>query len=407
MKILYYECFSGISGDMNLAAMLGLGVDPSYLEAELKKLGLAGEFELHIQQDARKGIHGIRVNVVDTTCSHYSQSDQDDHEKHNHLPHRHLADIEKIIENSELTFPVKKTARAMFLAIAKAEAKIHGKDIYEVHFHEVGAVDSLVDIVGAAICYHALDVDEVWCSSIELGGGFVHCAHGVMPIPAPATLEILQNCPTKRGAVQKECTTPTGAAILKTLVTTFSDTPKFIIKKTAYGIGHRDTKIPNVVRVNLAEVEALENTDAIKEKCTVLECNIDDMTAESLGYAMDVMFKEGAMDVHFKAIMMKKNRPGTCLSVLCSHEYENKFIDLLFRHTTTLGVKSRNVEKTVLARIFEKCETPLGSVTIKKALYKGKTLRLKPEYDDCRKIAEERGIPLSEVFYAVYRSIEE
>lgn len=397
MKILYYECFSGISGDMNLAAMIDLGIAPSYIENELAKLGLANEFELTIQKDARKGIHGTRVGVVDKTHCH--------HGDHHHAPHRNLADIEKIITDSDLASPIKQTACAMFLQVAQAEAKIHGKELYQVHFHEVGAVDSIVDIVAAAICYHALEIDEVWCSAVELGGGFVQCAHGLMPVPAPATMEILQGCPTTRGAVAKECTTPTGAAILKTLVSCFSEAPQLTINKTAYGIGHRDTEIPNVLRVSLAEVKG-ESVGVATQQCTVLQCNIDDMTAESLGYVMDKLFEEGAMDAYFTPIIMKKNRPATCVSVLCSSDEKERFIDLLIVHTTTLGVRSSMVEKTILDRSLEKHDTSLGPVRVKRALYKGQFLRLKPEYDDCKKIAEKQGLPLAAVYSQVQRDIE-
>lgn len=245
MKILYYEPFSGISGDMNLAAMIDLGVDPEYLTGELIKLGIEGEYTLKVSEAARKSIHGTRVDVV---------LNEEKHHDHNgcHHAHRNFDDIEEIINNSSLDDQVKETSLAIFRRVAEAEAKIHGKELHDIHFHEVGATDSIVDIVGAALCYHALDIDEVLCSPIELGGGFVKCAHGMMPVPAPATQEILRGIPTRRGAVQKEMTTPTGAAILMQLVDRFDYSPELMIEKTAYGIGHRDTEIPNVLRVSLA-----------------------------------------------------------------------------------------------------------------------------------------------------------
>ena len=256
MKILYYDCFAGISGDMNLAAMIDLGVDRKYLAAELSKLGLDDEFSLEISADERKGIHGTRVDVVLKDDRHHHHGDHDHHQGHGHHDaHRNLKDIEKIINESDLGAGIKTTGLAIFRRVAEAEAKIHAKGLYEVHFHEVGATDSIIDIVGAAICFHALAVAEVWCSPVELGGGFVKCAHGTMPVPAPATLEILNGIPTRRGAVQKETTTPTGAAILAELVDRFDPAPEMTPEKTAYGIGHRHTEIPNVLRVSLATIE--------------------------------------------------------------------------------------------------------------------------------------------------------
>jgi len=275
MKILYYDCFAGISGDMNLAAMIGLGIDPECLRVELSKLGLDHEFELKVRKDSRNGIYGTRVDVIlknqddDAQEQHthgyrpgeenkphsylYDHGHQHGHgHGHAHGRHRSLSDIESIITGSDLSDEVKNTSLQIFRTVAEAEAKVHDKPLQEVQFHEVGATDSIVDIVGAAICLHRLDVDAIWASPVELGGGFVSCAHGKIPVPAPATVEILQGIPTTRGAVQQETTTPTGAAILATLVDEFTDSPKMVTKKTAYGIGHRKSDIPNVLRVHLA-----------------------------------------------------------------------------------------------------------------------------------------------------------
>lgn len=301
MKILYYDCFSGISGDMNLAAMIELGIEPAFLTGELSKLGLDNEFSVEVSTDSRKGIYGTRVDVE---LKHHHKHDDHEHTHHHH-DHRNLKDIENIIQSSTLDKKVKETSLAIFNKVAEAEAKIHGKSLYEVHFHEVGATDSIVDIVGAAICFHQLEIEAVWCSRIELGGGFVKCAHGMMPVPAPATSEILAGCPTTRGAVQKETTTPTGAAILSTLTDHFSDSPQMTVTKTAYGIGHRDTDIPNVLRVQLAEAEEKPGTFKTVS-ARLLQCNIDDMTAEMLGVVMDQLMEDGAMDVHFTPILMKK-----------------------------------------------------------------------------------------------------
>jgi len=385
MKILYYDCFAGISGDMNLAAMIDLGIDPGYLKAELSKLGLDDEFELVVTKDARNGIHGTRVDVK---LAHH-------HDHTGHASHRNFADVRNIVNASNLDEKIKESSLRIFKIIAEAEGKVHDKPMEEVHFHEVGATDSIVDIVGAAICYHHLEIDEVWASSIELGSGFVRCAHGTIPVPAPAIVEILHGIPTKRGGTDKEATTPTGAAILAGLVNNFSDTPAMTIMQTAYGIGHRETEIPNVLRVHLAEAEDLNKQD---KTTLLLQCNIDDMTGEILGDVMELLMDHGAMDVHFTPIIMKKNRPSTMISLLCSKKDESRFKELLFLNTTTLGVKSFSLEKTMLERRFETIETTLGPVTMKRALFNGKVIRSKPEFEECREIARRNNIPLIEVY---------
>lgn len=463
MRILYYDCQAGISGDMNLAAMIALGVDPDFLRAELSKLGLDAEFTLHVREDARNGIQGTRVDVVLTsqeapehdhhqhahdaatqeqahTHSHHDHvHDHDghshDHHGHDHhhdhghdhghghddQPHAHehehgpvgphghhhhgqrnLAAIEAIITASGLGEDVCRTSLAMFKRIAAAEATVHGKSIEEVHFHEVGATDSIVDIVGAAICYHALGVDAVWASPVELGGGFVHCAHGLIPVPAPATVEILAGIPTTRGAIQKETTTPTGAAIVAGLADRFTATPRMTVEKTGYGVGHRVTALPNLLRVHLATA-AIEDPGWSVSEARLLQCNIDDMTAEMLGATLETLMEAGAMDVHFTPIVMKKNRPATTLSLLCDSAEASRFKELLFRHTTTLGIKSLPLEKTFLETTFTRLDTPLGPVTMKNALLGGAVLRSKPEFEDCRELARRHGIPLPAVYAAINR----
>nr|WP_321255619.1 nickel pincer cofactor biosynthesis protein LarC [uncultured Pseudodesulfovibrio sp.] len=385
MNILYYDCFSGISGDMNLAAMIALGVKPNLLIEGLSRLGLDDEFSFEITNDSRKGIHGTRVDVI-----------LKDHRR----THRNLDDIETIITTSSLKESIKTTSLAIFRCLAEAEATVHDTDVDKIHFHEVGGTDAIVDIVGAAICFDLLKVDAVWCSSIEMGGGFVTCSHGTIPVPAPATVEILHGHPTTRGAVKKETTTPTGAAILVTLVDHFTDTPAMTIEKTGYGIGHRDTDIPNVLRVHLASIQ--EKSTGLKTiPARLLQCNIDDMTGEMLGAALDQLMDDGAMDVHFTPIVMKKSRPATTLSVLCGVEDEGKFKHLLFKHTTTLGIKSIPLNKTELNISFEKLETSLGTVTMKNAHLDGQVLRSKPELEDCRTLAHKHNIPLSDVYLAI------
>lgn len=257
MGILYYDCFCGISGDMNLGAMIDLGVDPDHLKAELQKLPMANEFELKISRQQKKGIEGTKADVVlkhHSGDGHHHHHSGDGH--HHHHDHRNLAKIEGLIMGSALSDQVKALSMKIFMEVAVAEAKVHGKAIEEVHFHEVGAVDSIVDIVGAAICYEALGVDKVISSSVELGGGFVKCDHGMMPVPAPATAEILKGVPVRRGLTQSEMTTPTGAAILKALVGEYKDQMEMNIVKIGYGLGTRDHEFPNVLRAMILEDES-------------------------------------------------------------------------------------------------------------------------------------------------------
>jgi uncharacterized protein (TIGR00299 family) protein len=430
MKILYYDCPAGISGDMNLAAMIDLGVDPAYLRAELSKLGLDAEFALHVCREARNGICGTRVDVVlthgeaqasqgetaktghDHGHGHHDHGhDLHDHDQghdhgpgHSHGPagQRNLADIEAIITASGLDEDTRRTSLAIFRKVAEAEARVHGQPVDAVHFHEVGAIDSLVDIVGAAICYHSLGVDAVWSSPVELGGGFVRCAHGLIPVPAPATVEILQGIPTTRGAVAQETATPTGAAILAVLADRFTATAAMVVDKTGYGLGHRDSDIPNLLRVHLAHAGE-ESAGGTVGSARLLQCNLDDMTAEMLGVVLEELMEAGAMDVHFMPIVMKKNRPATCLSLLCATDDEERFKALIFQHTTTLGIKSFALEKTVLETSFERLDTPLGPVTMKNALIGGKVLRSKPELEDCRELARRHGLPLTEVYARIGR----
>lgn len=265
MKVLYYDCFCGISGDMNLGALLDLGVDEACLRRDLSKLNLETEYELQVKKDNKKGITGTRVDVVLNKAGHvYKHGDHHQHEEQAgmesgngriHHEHRSLRDIENIITNSSLGDRVKKLSLSIFIKVAEAEAKVHGKPLYEVHFHEVGAIDSIIDIVGAAVCLDYLRADKIMASPVQVGGGFVKCAHGIIPVPAPATVEILKNIPVKSGIVPFETTTPTGAAILAANVGTFTDHMDFSVERIGYGIGHRELEIPNVLRIYLGREE--------------------------------------------------------------------------------------------------------------------------------------------------------
>lgn len=402
MRILYYDCFSGISGDMNLGAMIDLGVSPDYLEGELNKLNVEG-WKLEVKREGRKGIFGTKADVVlvhHHDHDHHGHSHKHDH-SHEHV-HRNLADIEKIVDSSSLSDAVKSVSKKMFLKIAEAEAKIHNKRLQEIHFHEVGALDSIVDVVGAAVCFDKLGVDRVMASRVELGGGFVKCAHGMMPVPAPATAEILKGLPVKTGAVPFETTTPTGAAILATLVDEFTDSPSFKICKTAYGVGGRDTDIPNVLRVHLAEVDEKKAHDWRVSEAVVVECNLDDMSAELIPPVIARLMEDGADDAWTTPIQMKKGRPAVTLRVLCSAENVDHMKEVLFNHTTTFGMRQYTVSKTMLKRALSKRETEYGYIHIKTGFLNGEKIKLKPEYEDCRKAAEEHDVSILDVYHALH-----
>ncbi|MCY6355032.1 nickel pincer cofactor biosynthesis protein LarC [Clostridium sp. ZS2-4] len=424
MRILYYDCFSGISGDMNLGAMIDLGVDKDYLISELLKLNLEDEYKIEVRRDIRKGIEGTKADVIlkvdhdhhDYIHGHdHQHSHGDSHEhyqhchEHNHHIHRNLNDIEDIINSSSLSDNVKKLSLNMFMKVAHAESKVHGKSLYQVHFHEVGAVDSIVDIVGAAICLDYLKVDKIMASSIELGGGFVKCAHGLIPVPAPATVEILKGIPVKSGIVPFETTTPTGAAILAANVNEFTDMKEFTIEKIGYGVGERDTDIPNVLRVYLAKKKVEESTleECLKDECSILECNIDDMNPEIYQYLMEKLFNAGALDVYKTSIMMKKNRPGTMLRVICEDNNKTKLVEILLKETTTFGVREYKVLRTKLKRDFSRVNTIYGEVNVKNAYFKGRKIKWKAEYEDCKRLAEENNIPLKNIYDEVLKNVKE
>lgn len=418
-RILYFDCFSGISGDMTIGALLDLGIDQTLFLAELNKIQL-DEYEVEIKKGLKKGVSGtdFTVHLHSDVQQHSHQHDHghqhdhhhDSHEhkhelkheehEHKHLhneePHvhahsRNLSDIYKIIDNSNLSEFVKETSKKIFLIVAEAEAKIHAKTIDDVHFHEVGAVDSIVDIIGAAICVEMLKVDEIQCSEINLGSGFVHCEHGVFPVPAPATLEILTGMPVYSKNAKKELTTPTGAAILKALCSGYGSAPEFIVEKIGYGLGKRDMETPNVLRVMIAKKKS---TDSL----IMLETNIDNMNPEIYSYLFPKLLDNGALDVFTTAIVMKKNRPANILSVLCKEKNAEQIESILFTETSTLGIRKYKVERAELDRRLEKISTKYGEITIKIASKSGEIIKFSPEYEDCNRIATETGVPLIQIY---------
>lgn len=390
MRVLYYDCFAGISGDMNLGAMVDLGVDPELLRGELQKLNIEG-FHLDIERDTRRGISGTRATVV---------VENPDNEKHRHLRH-----VEALINQSSLSDKVKSTSIKIFDLIAEAEAKVHNIGKQHVHFHEVGALDSIADIVGAAICLDLLKVDKVISSPIQLGGGMVKCAHGIMPVPAPATAEIVRDVPVRSGLVQHEATTPTGAAILVGTVDEFSEQFSFVIQQTAYGIGQRDvSEVPNVLRVYLSDSgKNQDNTSA--EQAWMVECNIDDMNPEWYELLFQKLLGAGAADVFLVPIVMKKSRPANMLSVLCNQGILPDIKEIIFLNTTSIGLREYEVTKTVLERFEREVETSLGNVRIKSSYYQGREIRVKAESGDLIKLASDHCLSMGEVERIVYNNL--
>ncbi|AFA49076.1 nickel pincer cofactor biosynthesis protein LarC [Acetobacterium woodii] len=379
MKVLFFDCFSGISGDMVLGAFIDLGIDPAYLQAELEKLNLSG-FRIEAEATMKKGISG--------TCCHV-RLDPDHHH------HRHFDDIKAIIEKSTLAADIKATALAIFMRVAVAEAKVHNVPVDHVHFHEVGALDSIVDIVGAAICYHTLKPDIVYGSKINVGSGWVRCAHGLLPVPAPATTEILceSNFEIYSNAIDGESATPTGVAILAELATYSPTTPSFIPEKTGYGFGKKDFGILNALRI-------IQGRRSESNLAMVVETNVDDMTGEMAGYVLELLLQNDALDAFYTPVYMKKNRPGIHLTVLCTEAKLPQIEEIILKETSTIGLRKYPVERTCMHRQFKKIATPLGEITVKISQH-GKITRTTPEYEDVKKMALASGKSLWEILEMV------
>jgi uncharacterized protein (TIGR00299 family) protein len=426
MRIAYLDCFSGMSGDMFLGALVDAGVSPSVLEQAVAALDVGARLE--ISKVNRSGITAAKVDVLVNGTKELPEfvdpgenGHSHDHPHHEHRheeapahPHSHsqpssrtgvsaphergLKEIKAIIAKAAISENAKKSAIAIFEALGAAEAKIHNMGIESVHFHEVGAVDAMVDIVGAAVGVEALGVDEIVCSALNVGGGTVTCAHGVFPVPAPATVELLAGAPVYSSGVQAELLTPTGAAIVKTLATRFGAFPEMKIEKSGYGAGTRDFPgQPNVVRLVIGESAAFIAAKTAQDTVSVLEANLDDLNPQVFGYVMDRLLAEGALDVFGMAVQMKKNRPGTLLTVLCRPEDAAKLTQIIFAETTTLGIRQRQENRQTLARRWVSVTTPWGDVRMKIASMNGTVTNYAPEYEDCRRIAAERHLPLKTV----------
>ncbi len=383
MVIAYFDCFAGISGDMALGALLDAGAPLDKLLDGLKSLPLNG-WDLKVERVRKGAVAATSVTVL---------------AGENH-PERRLADIERIILSSALAESVKVQSLAVFRLLAEAEAKVHGVSVNEVHFHEVGAIDSIVDIVGVVYALHLLGIQEVHASALPFSRGWVRTAHGELPVPAPAAMELLCGIPTYPLDIDTELVTPTGAALLKGLAKSFGVPPPFTPQRIGYGAGKKDLPFPNVLRVIVGEMS--DGFILERERLIVVETNLDDMTGELTGFVMERLFEAGAKDVWVTPTQMKKNRPAIVLSVLCDSSSLPTVLQILLRETTTLGVRVHEVERLCLQREFVEVETPYGVVKVKVAKLGKEIVNISPEYEDCRRIALERKVPLKEVMAAAF-----
>ena len=374
MRIAYFNCFAGISGDMTLGALVDLGFPVGVLEEELSKLGLRN-WRLSENKVLKKGLQGTQIKV----------------ETAEEKKHRHLADILNIIEQSSLNLKNKELSKKIFYRLAEAEAKVHGTSLEKVHFHEVGALDSIIDIVGTAIGINYLEIEKVYASEIHVGKGTIRCAHGLLPVPAPATMELLQGVPIYSTEVEGELVTPTGAAILTTLCQQFGSFPSFTVEKTGYGAGEKDFPMANLLSISLGWEEKLIYSHG---KAVMLETNIDDMNPQIYQYIFQRLLAAGALDVFLTPVQMKKNRPGVVLHVLSPQEKVNQLTEIIFQETTTLGLRVYPVSRKVLEREIWQIETPYGSVAVKVGRLEQAIVNITPEYEECSKIAEVHGVPL-------------
>jgi uncharacterized protein (TIGR00299 family) protein len=391
MKTLHFDCFAGISGDMTLGALVGLGVDPEYLRQELGKLGVPG-WALEFRRESRCGIAGTRtvVRLDDALEPHGGH-------RHEH-PNRSWKDIRALLSASGIRESAKARALDIFGRLAEAEATVHGVPADEVTFHEVGALDSIIDVVGAALCLDALAPDRVTASPVELGGGTVRCAHGELPVPAPATLLLCKGMLVTTGGFDKEMTTPTGAAILASCVGAFGTAARFTEISTAYGVGSRQMDKPNVLRASLREeADGTAGRGAepwLTEYLVQLEAAIDDMTGEALGFFMDCLFEQGALDVTLSPCVMKKSRPGTIVAVLCREERLARIRETMFTRSETIGFRETLVKRLSLRREEQVLTGDFGTARAKTVFWGDAPLRAKIEYDDRARVARERGISL-------------
>ena len=418
MKTLYLDIFSGISGDMFLGAMIDIGVDAAVLEAELAKLSLGG-YQLHVGRKTKANIEGVKFDVHllptkgDEHSHEHGHSHSHSHDDNGGRSHeRTFADIQSLITDSSLSGWVKEKSIAVFRRVAEAEGKVHGMPPDEVHFHEVGAVDSIVDIVGGCIALELLDKPRVLAAPVTEGTGWVECAHGRFPVPTAATLEILG----ARGVAVNQCdephelVTPTGAALLAEFAESFGLMRGVTPERIGYGLGTRDMNTrPNVLRAVLGQAEAATEAKPLdweRDTVTVIETNLDDINAEHLGHFVETALKAGALDVFHTSIQMKKNRPGVLLTVLCAEADADRFSEMILRETTALGIRRHAADRRKLRREVVTVETPLGQVRVKLGRLNGELVQAAPEYESCRAAAAKAGVPLKAVYAAAQKALE-
>lgn len=404
MSSLYFDCFAGISGNMILGTLVDLGVPIDFLQQELNKLNISG-YKLHIERVIKAGIQATYLDVqVDNYDGHDHHCHEHEHEhEHEHQhgmsdQYRHLPDILRIINQSQLNEKIKADSIAVFNRLAQAEAKVHGVTVEQVHFHEVGAVDTIIDIVGTMICLDYLQVEKIFSSTLNVGSGFVKCSHGILPVPAPATAELLRNVPYYSKDVQKELVTPTGAALITYLADEFGSIPAgFISQQIGYGAGTWDLDIPNVLRA------FWENSDKniTDGDLLVIESNIDDMSPQIMGYVTEKLLTAGVLDVWLTPIQMKKGRLAQKISILTEKNLKEKVTDILLTETTTIGLRYYNVCREVAERKIVEVKVTWGMARVKLAYYKGELRNITPEYEDCRVLAEAAQKPLKQVLQAV------
>jgi uncharacterized protein (TIGR00299 family) protein len=379
--IAYFDCFSGISGDMVLGALVDAGANLRVIEADLRRLGL-GNWSISAEKVKREAIFATQVKV---------ESGEDHH-------HRGLSIILKRIEGAKLAPRAAERAKNIFTRLAEAEATVHQVQVEEVHFHEVGAVDSIIDIVGAAIGFELLGIDEFACSAFDVGAGQVKTAHGLLPVPAPATAELLRGAPIYSSGIPHELVTPTGAAIATTLATRYAVVPEMKLRAIGHGAGSVNLKErANLLRLLIGESVMSEAGERWESPVTVIETNLDDMSPQIYGYFAEKALAAGALDVFSSPVQMKKNRPGLLVTLLSESANVSRLIDLVFRETTTIGVRTYEARRKTLDREFVPVETPFGSVRMKISRMNGSVLNAAPEYEDCQRIAKEKGIPLKQV----------
>ena len=421
MKIAYFDCFSGISGDMTLGALVDVGVPPEILTEGLSTLNLDAEFSLRFEKATKHGITGTRT-IVEVHPAHTSHADSHhehahhhghDHEHHHdHGPTRHLSDIFTLLDDSDLDPEIRDTAKRVFDRLAEAEAKVHNMSKADVHLHEVSGIDSIVDIVGSVIGLAHLDVDAIYASPLSLGRGFVRCAHGLMPVPVPGTMELLKGVPVQQTDIPKELVTPTGAALITTLAQEFGVMPQMRLDRVGYGAGTRDLEQrPNLLRLCLGEKVSSANSQTTQhhaetDSVDIIETNVDDMSPEITGYVTAQLFEYGALDVFLTPIFMKKNRPATQITVLCPTPLRDKLIELLLTETTTFGVRLSSASRVKLRRDFIQVETQWGTIQAKCGYLNGALIKTVPEYEDCKRLAEQNNVPLRQIYTEVLSNLE-